>query len=269
MLTRLLTGVFGVPLAIAIITWGSPSIEIAGVIIGFIGMYEFYQVAKKKYRPIMSIGYVAAISYLLCIEWFYDHFLWFIVIFLTTLLIIMVLTYPRYTIVDIAITFFGPIYVAVLLGFTLLVRYMPNGVFYTWLIFLASWGSDTCAYFAGKLFGKHKLAPILSPKKTIEGAIGGALGAGGFAIIYVLVCRYLNFDHQPIPMWGLFLIVVVAALFSQLGDLAASGIKRYFDQKDYGTLFPGHGGVLDRFDSVLFVAPVIYGLLSIVLHLKG
>ena len=121
-----------------------------------------------------------------------------------------------------------------------------------WLIFLCSWGCDTCAYCVGMLIGKHKMAPVLSPKKSVEGAVGGVAGAVLLGVIYAAATKG--------PMAEYALICGVGALISMVGDLAASAIKRNMGIKDYGKLIPGHGGILDRFDSVIFTAPVIYYL---------
>jgi phosphatidate cytidylyltransferase len=126
-----------------------------------------------------------------------------------------------------------------------------------WLIFLCSWGCDTCAYCVGMLIGKHKMAPVLSPKKSVEGAVGGVAGAALLGALYALATGGLVLEYA--------LICAVGALISMVGDLAASAVKRNQNIKDYGTLIPGHGGILDRFDSVIFTAPVIYYLAKMVL----
>ena len=120
------------------------------------------------------------------------------------------------------------------------------------LIFICSWGCDTCAYAVGILFGKHKMAPVLSPKKSVEGGIGGIVGAALLGAAYGLV---FHLDWQ-----GCVILCAAGGAVSQIGDLAASAIKRNHDIKDYGHLIPGHGGILDRFDSVIFTAPIIYVL---------
>lgn len=131
------------------------------------------------------------------------------------------------------------------------------GLFYFFLIFIFAWASDTCAYFAGVFLGRHKLCPELSPKKTVEGAIGGIVGC---VALTLLACSIAD-------MKGITLVVfaVVAAVFSvigMVGDISASYIKRAAGIKDYGNLMPGHGGVLDRFDSVLLISPVFYAVLT-------
>lgn len=258
MLTRILTSVVGIPLVILIMVLGSPYIEVAGLIIALIGVYEFYHMVTKRYKTLSWIGYGSVVVYFLGLNYFSQNFLVFGITLLLILLITMVFTHPKYGIADIAMTFIAPIYVGVMLSFVMLLRGMLHGEFLVWFIFISAWGSDTCAYFAGKCFGKHKLAPVLSPKKTIEGSIGGAIGATAISWIYITVYGYF------VPSIGdrgiIFILIVVffAALLSQIGDLTASAIKRDIGEKDFGNLFPGHGGVLDRFDSILFVAPFIY-----------
>lgn len=176
--------------------------------------------------------------------------------YLLLLMGIYVFTFPKYRIEDVMAAFFGIIYVPGMLSFLYLVR-MADLFQYRmslyWLIFICSWGCDTCAYTVGMLIGKHKLAPILSPKKSIEGAIGGVLGA---ALLGFLYGSFFMKEQAGI----LALICAVGAVLSQIGDLTASAIKRNHDIKDYGHLIPGHGGILDRFDSVIFTAPVIFVL---------
>ena len=126
---------------------------------------------------------------------------------------------------------------------------------------VAAWGSDTCALFAGILFGKHKLAPVVSPKKTVEGAVGGVVGAT--VIMLAVVAVFNRFTPVDIPFFAAAVLGAVGAVIGQLGDLTFSVIKRQTGIKDYGHIFPGHGGVLDRFDSVIFVAPVVELVLQI------
>ena len=149
---------------------------------------------------------------------------------------------------------FGFVYVAVMLSYIWKTRMLPSGVFDVWLIFLCSWGCDTCAYCVGVLIGKHKMAPVLSPKKSIEGAVGGVVGA------MLLGAAYAAATGGSI--WAYVIICGVGALISMVGDLAASAVKRQTGIKDYGKLIPGHGGILDRFDSVIFTAPIIFFLAS-------
>ena len=135
------------------------------------------------------------------------------------------------------------------------------GPFLVLLPLVAAWGSDTCALFAGILFGKHKLAPVVSPKKTVEGAVGGVVGAT--VIMLAVVAVFNRFTPVDIPFFAAAVLGAVGAVIGQLGDLTFSVIKRQTGIKDYGNLIPGHGGVLDRFDSLTMVAPLMEALLLI------
>lgn len=141
------------------------------------------------------------------------------------------------------------------------VRYIDNGKYYYLLIFIGAWVCDTFAYFTGKLLGKHKLIPAISPKKTIEGSIGGIIFTiGAYALYGFILRQYFAFEIGYVE---LIIMGAVVAIVSQIGDLIASAIKRQYDIKDYGFIFPGHGGFLDRFDSVMLVSPFLYILISL------
>lgn len=144
-----------------------------------------------------------------------------------------------------------------MLSYVYQTRELTQGAFLVWLIILCSWGCDTCAYCVGMLIGKHKMAPKLSPKKSIEGGIGGILGAALLGAVYALAINQFAAGADA-NVLEYALICGVGGMISQVGDLAASAIKRNHDIKDYGKLIPGHGGILDRFDSVIFTAPIIY-----------
>ena len=179
------------------------------------------------------------------------------VVFLMILLAVYVFTFPRYKAKDIIFTFFGFFYVGVMISFYYLTRCEKDGIFIVWLILAGSWLCDVFAYFTGMALGKHKLAPVLSPKKSIEGSIGGIVIPALIAGVYAWVLgRYYQPSYPLIPVF--VIITAVAAAASQIGDLSASAIKRNFDIKDYGDIIPGHGGILDRFDSLIFTAPMVY-----------
>lgn len=150
------------------------------------------------------------------------------------------------------------LYAPVLMSFICRTRNLRHGVVLYLLIFICSSVSDVCALAAGMMLGRHKLAPELSPKKTIEGAIGGVLGSAAASCIIALILRRID---PTSDMLLIFLIIgICGSIIGQTGDLAASAIKRDHNIKDYGNLIPGHGGIMDRFDSVLFTAPLIYYL---------
>ena len=153
-----------------------------------------------------------------------------------------------------------------MLSFIYQTRMLPAGVYLVWLIFLCSWGSDTCAYCVGMLIGRHKMSPKLKSEK-----IGG--GRLWEVVVGAALLTALYGDGRPVrameittaEVWALAAIAAVGALISMVGDLAASAIKRNYDIKDYGTLIPGHGGILDRFDSVIITAPIVYFLAATIL----
>ena len=153
-------------------------------------------------------------------------------------------------------------------------QYGYDAVFFILLILCFAWGGDTCAYFAGRAFGKHKLCPVVSPKKTVEGAVGGVLGTMAFGVVITLVYsvaanRMGAFTRSNIGV-SMYVIIAllacVAAVLGIYGDLFASVVKRQCGIKDYGTIFPGHGGILDRFDSVMFIAPFVTMVITAVFY---
>ncbi len=173
-------------------------------------------------------------------------------------LFVYVFTFPKYHANQIMSAMFSFLYGPVMLSFLYLLREgFDDGIYLVWFVFLASWGSDTCAYCVGVLIGKHKMTPKLSPKKSIEGAVGGILGA---ALLFAL---YTHFVINRYTMMTLSLPLAMSlgaagALVSMVGDLAASAIKRNYEIKDYGKLIPGHGGIMDRFDSVIVAGPIVF-----------
>jgi phosphatidate cytidylyltransferase len=153
-------------------------------------------------------------------------------------------------------------------------KYSYDAVFFILLILCFAWGGDTCAYFAGRAFGKHKLCPVVSPKKTVEGAIGGVLGTMVFGVVATLIyslaanrTEAFTRSNIGVPMYVIIaLLGIVAAVLGIYGDLFASVVKRQCGIKDYGTIFPGHGGILDRFDSVMFIAPFVSMVITAVFY---
>ncbi len=144
----------------------------------------------------------------------------------------------------------------IIAGFTLLVTVRDMRPHTYLIIFVAAWMTDTFAYFTGYCLGKHKLCPDISPKKTVEGAVGGVVGAVVGAIVLAVVVNAVG--TETITVWEAAVIAIPLSVIGQFGDLAASLTKRYFGIKDYGNLFPGHGGVLDRFDSILPITIMVY-----------
>lgn len=263
--TRLLSGIVLVVLALVLIITGGDLLLGSLLLISSIGMFELYRFFEIEKSIAAIVGYLAAVL-------FYGN-LWtgFLsdstALVMGTLILLMsvyVVTYPRFRTEQVMAVFFGVFYVSAMLSCIYQTRMLERGAYLVWLIFLCSWGCDTCAYCVGVLFGKHKMSPKLSPKKSIEGAVGGIAGSMLLTLLYTCVFQE-QMQVQTEEMVLLALISGVGALISMVGDLAASAIKRNYGKKDYGTLIPGHGGILDRFDSVIFTAPVIYYLAAFLL----
>lgn len=259
--TRLISGIVLVIIALATIISGSWILFFTLLAVSLIGMRELYKVMKvsdEHVTVLELVGYLGAALYYIAMKADFGNYgTMAIIISMILILFVYVFGYPKYHAEQVMAAFFGVVYVAVMLSFIYLTRSLPDGKFLVWLIFLCSWGCDTCAYCVGMLIGKHKMAPVLSPKKSIEGAVGGVAGAALLGAIYAAATQGKMAEYA--------LICAVGALISMVGDLAASAIKRNQNIKDYGKLIPGHGGILDRFDSVIITAPVIYYLAKMIL----
>ena len=156
-----------------------------------------------------------------------------------------------------------------MLSFIYMTRNLQHGIYLVWMILISAWASDIFAYSVGMIFsktiGNHKIFPKLSPKKSLEGCIGGVIGTAIIGAVFgslILKRVILGYDAT----WTMALIGSVGSVISQAGDLAASAIKRNHNIKDYGKLIPGHGGIMDRFDSVIYTAPMIYFLIVLLIH---
>ena len=228
--TRLLSGIVLVIAALVLIITGGDVLLISTLIISYIGMFELYRIFHIEKEAVGIIGYLAATVYYCNLKFaFLPDTMVFVLGVLILMMFAYVFTYPKYKTEQVLAAFFGVFYVAVMLSYVYQTRMIEAGAYIVWLVFLCSWGCDTCAYCVGMLIGKHKMSPKLSPKKSVE-------------------------------VWIMAGISAVGALISMVGDLTASAIKRNYEIKDYGKLIPGHGGILDRFDSVIFTAPIIYFL---------
>lgn len=257
--TRLLSGIVLVIILIATVGCGGNVLFGVLGVISLIGMTELYKVVNVEKKTIAFAGYLAAIAYyaLLYVNRM-DLLPLLIMAFMILLMAVYVFTFPTFVADQVVTVFFGVFYVAMMMSFVYQTRMLPDGSVVVWLIFLSSWGCDTCAYCVGMLIGKHKMAPKLSPKKSVEGGIGGIVGAALLGAIFAAAMNH--FAEAGANVLHYAIICGAGGAISQIGDLAASAIKRNHDIKDYGKLIPGHGGILDRFDSVLFTAPVIYFL---------
>lgn len=279
MLYRILTAVVGIPLAFVLVFFpGGIPFAVAMGAVSVFGAHEFYRgVRKVKARPVEWAGLLAVLFFVFSATTFrYADGTTIGAIFPTALTLLLILSFTvemirkdRSPILNVGSTVFGAIYVGWLISHLVVLRgvwlvgvtpdaptvpvgpYSPEiGACLVMLTFLGTWACDTGAYFLGRAFGKTKLAPRLSPNKTWEGAIGGFVAS----VVVTLGAGYVI--HLP-PVHSLALGALFG-LLTQLGDLSESSIKRELDIKDFGTLVPGHGGILDRFDSLLFTGPIAY-----------
>lgn len=262
-LTRLISGIVLLAIIISTGIAGGPVLFGFTLLISLIGYWEFLKVFGLEKKAPGICGMIFAVLYYGTVYMGEALNLagpLLLVAFLMVLMGIYVVTFPKYKTDEITAPFFGLVYVALMLSFLYQTRMIPvegkNTPIVYFLIFICSWGCDTCAYAVGMLIGKHKMAPVLSPKKSVEGGIGGIVGAALLGAIYGLI---FDLDWQ-----GCVILCAAGGAVSQIGDLAASAIKRNHNIKDYGHLIPGHGGILDRFDSVIFTAPIIYALTLLV-----
>jgi phosphatidate cytidylyltransferase len=225
--------------------------------LSLLGMYEFYRVIKNKnINPMRLAGYILCIMYYitLYVSGNFSSALSMLIIFIMLLLCAPVI-YTDFNFLDVSATILGIVYVAVFFSFIPLINIKSNGIYLVWLVFISSWSTDTVAYYVGRAFGKHKLSEKVSPKKTIEGSIGGLLGSTAVCGLYGSI---LTIYSPFMPIYNFFIIGLLCGVMCQFGDLVASSIKRFVGVKDYSNLIPGHGGILDRFDSILFASVVVY-----------
>lgn len=256
--TRLLSGIVLVIVLIGTVGCGGRLLLAVLVALSLIGLSELYKVVGVE-KSLGAAGYIAAVGYyLLLLTGQTEYMMPLTIMLLVAVMGIYVFAFPSFRAEQVMTVFFGFFYVALMLSYVYQTRMLPEGGVIVWLIFLSSWGCDTCAYCVGVLIGKHKMAPKLSPKKSVEGGIGGIVGAALLGALFAFAAGGIK-EVSANP-FHYAVICGVGGAISQVGDLAASAIKRNHEIKDYGKLIPGHGGVLDRFDSVIFTAPIIYYL---------
>lgn len=258
MLTRIIYGVILLPIVVLIVNMGGEFLRFSLLLLSLLALNETYR-ALFINGLLRIFGYIFLVVYYLFLDIFLENFFALTLIWILLNLIYMVIRYGYVNQMLCFANITAPIYTGVLLSTVYLSR--DHNIYLVWLIFIGAWGSDTFAYFIGKLIGKTKLTPKLSPSKTVEGAIGGIVGASILGIIYTFVLSNI-FDNYSINLlWRYGITSAIIAVFAQIGDLIASSIKRQSGIKDFGSLIPGHGGAMDRFDSILVAGPVFYIIL--------
>ncbi|WP_053957401.1 phosphatidate cytidylyltransferase [Inediibacterium massiliense] len=250
---RIISALVAIPLFLFIVINKGMILDFSVLILSLIAIHEFFNAFEKiQIFPYKKIGFFSIIFmsmitfYGLSLKWI---MLWF---FICTLMILMKILFSKpIDITASSITAIGMFYIVFFMYHIVFVAHLSQYNDLIWLVFIVAFATDTFAYFSGYLLGSKKLCPTISPKKTIEGAVGGVLGS-------VMISALFGYYVLPQIFIHCIMIGFVGSVLGQIGDLTASIFKRYTGIKDYGKLMPGHGGVLDRFDSILFTAPVVY-----------
>lgn len=272
MKTRIVSAIVMLPLLL-IVYFGGVWLKMAVVVISIIGLHEFYNGFREEgVKPSRPIGIASVILlyifHTICMgqeqggsgaDPWVMYMLWLFLVVIASM--IYGFNVEDRKTEDMAATVLGIVYVVFFFHFAVLIDECDYAHNYIWLVFIIAFCTDIFAYFTGRFLGKHKLCPKLSPKKTVEGAVGGMIGAMIFSLMFG------NFFLEPGHTMNVhfILMTLIGSVISQLGDLSASAFKRKMGIKDYGNLIPGHGGILDRFDSVLFVAPYLYFYITLIL----
>ena len=266
---RILSALLGFPLVVIMLIFGNKYVvDIFLSAIALLSMQEYFNAVSKDAKPVRWVGYLSCIIIALIHivpENVSEAKLNLIkLILLPTIMLILfaqvIITNMKTNFKDIAYTLFGMAYVVGFTLFVALIRGMDNGRILIWYAIIAAWGTDIFAFFVGLLIGKHKFSKV-SPKKSIEGCIAGTIGAVLLVLLYTyIVNTFFGMNYSYLYFAGIGLIL---SLIGQIGDFAASSIKRFVDIKDFSNLIPGHGGMLDRIDSLIFLAPFAYTLFTL------
>lgn len=253
---RVLSALIGIPIVIGAVYMGGPWYAILLMLVANLGIFEYLSMLKARdYKAPLAIGFIGVSLFLVAIYLDLSDFIYPIIMLIFSILF----TYSlfgmgRQSIAESAVLLWGIIYLGGLSGYMLTLRMMPEGAVYTYMLLIGVWIHDTAAYFIGRRWGIHKFAPSISPNKSVEGSVAGVLSTVIIAFsIAILAPGFLPVNPGQAIIFGLGI-----AVFSQLGDLLESAMKRQLEVKDSGSIIPGHGGILDRFDSLLFTAPFVY-----------
>lgn len=252
MLTRIISALLGIPLLLFVVTKGGITLKVSLLALTIIAIDEFFNAFKNiGVYPSKMIGVSSAIL-LAVFTYIGTQREWILLWFFINMMFILAynLFNRRNDVLSSGITALG-IYYIVFFMFHIVLIADSTYASLVWMVFITAWATDTSAYFTGVFFGRTKLCPAISPKKTVEGAIGGIIGS---TIMSGIFAKYF----APDLIYHGMVLGFLGSIFAQAGDLTASVFKRHAGIKDYGKIMPGHGGILDRFDSILFTAPVVY-----------
>jgi phosphatidate cytidylyltransferase len=253
---RILSALFGIPIVLGSVYLGGYWYALFLAIVTNVGAYEYNQLLKKRgYRIPAIVTYLGVTLFIAAIYFEQQVLLYPLLMFLFIMLFTSTLfKMDRLSVVESAVSIWGIIYIGGMFGFILLLRMQPEGAIYTYILLAGVWIHDTLAYFVGVKWGLRKFAPQISPNKSLEGSMAGLFGT---AAIFFSVTILLP-DLVPVNPGAAIVLAIGLSVFAQLGDLLESALKRQLQVKDSGGLIPGHGGVLDRFDSLMLAAPFVY-----------
>ena len=262
---RITSGLLGFPLVVIIFLIGNKYIvDVLLTIVAILAIDEYFKAVSKICKPIKWVGYLSCLSISLIHIIPPENLSIVITLSIPTILLILfstvIATDMKTNFKDVAYTFLGIFYIVFFTMFIAFINGMKGGNILVWYVIIAAWGTDVFAYFIGKHFGKHKFSKV-SPKKSLEGCIAGTIGAVVMMLIYTYFANTywgVSYSYGYIALIG-----VILSLIGQIGDFTASSIKRYVDIKDFSNLIPGHGGMLDRIDSLLFLAPFAYAFFTL------
>ncbi len=262
LLTRVISAVVLGPLLLYFVYMGGAFLLFITAVLALLALHELFEmVAGLGLKTWKISGYVGGLILVLGAYLEQGRFLLFLfVLWLIYCLVFFVFSYPQQRIEDLSFNFLAITYVVLLFSHIILLRGLNQGIYLTFLAIGLTWATDTGAYFVGRAMGRHKLAPRVSPNKTVEGAIGGVLVA-----VAVAFAAGRMLPDKSLTPGIMFVLAVAVGISAQLGDLVESALKRFAGVKDSGWLIPGHGGVLDRFDSILFSIPAVYYLFMVLI----
>lgn len=282
MKTRIITGISASLFAIScLVGVGFGHVNFLSIIIAVlsaIGVHEVASVAKCKTKPVIALAMAFAAAYSPFLAFEIDKYIVIpksaiMTVYIIAMLLLMLKFYNTTRFEHVALLLFISIAVPASLHTLILLPKLCEAnphifrrsqeVFMILCAMYCAWLSDTFAYFIGSKFGKHKLSPKISPKKSVEGAVAGVVGTTLVAAVTFLICDHFYFVLDTIKLWEVIVGTMVLCILGMFGDLSASVIKRNYGEKDFGSLFPGHGGVMDRMDSFLFTMPSIYLIVEV------
>ena len=273
---RVITGLCASSVAIIMAVSGKEIFDLGCSLLAAIAVYEVFEAFRARgFKPAYFAGYTACLCLFLGSIEYWDRRVWRwlhriilfvdirILLYLSLLMMFFFLItgIGKYSVSDLAVTILGTFYICFLFWYLIMARNLHAGEYAVWFVVFGAVATDIAAYFIGTYFGRHKLIPEISPKKTVEGAAAGALACVLVIVLYgVFVFDRFGYKNA---LWQYAIMGAMCGIVAQIGDLAASCLKRYCGIKDFGKILPGHGGILDRMDSIILISPLVYLLLTV------